>query len=49
MNPAWTLGSALGASRYTALWVYFLAPTAGVLLAAETYLRVGRNRKVHCA
>ncbi len=49
MNPARTLGSALGASRYTALWVYFLAPTAGMLLAAETYLRVGRNRKVHCA
>jgi aquaporin Z len=49
MNPARTLGSAYFASRYTALWVYFVAPLAGMLLAAETYVRTGRAREVHCA
>lgn len=49
MNPARTFGSAVGASRFTALWVYFVAPLAGMLLAAETYLRFGRARVVHCA
>lgn len=49
MNAARTLGSAVGAGRFTALWVYFLAPLAGMLLAAETYLRTGRARRVHCA
>jgi aquaporin Z len=49
MNPARTLGSAVWASRYTALWVYFVAPVAGMLLAAETYVRSGRSRVVHCA
>jgi aquaporin Z len=49
MNAARTLGSALGASRYTALWVYFLAPLLGMLLAAEVYLRAVGSRGVHCA
>jgi len=49
MNPARTLGSALPAMTYTALWVYFVAPLAGMLLAAETYLRTGRARVAHCA
>jgi hypothetical protein len=32
-----------------ALWVYFAAPLAGMLLAAEAYLRTGRARVAHCA
>jgi len=49
MNPARTFGSAVGAADYTALWVYFLAPVSGMLLAAEVYLRAGRERTAHCA
>jgi len=49
MNPARTLGSAVFASNYMALWVYFTAPLVGMLLAAETYVRAGRGRTAHCA
>ncbi|HEX4823896.1 MAG TPA: aquaporin [Candidatus Polarisedimenticolaceae bacterium] len=49
MNPARTLGSAVFASRYTALWIYFTAPLAGMLLAAEAYVRTGHARIAHCA
>jgi aquaporin Z len=49
MNPARTLGSASGAGVYQALWIYFLAPPLGMWLAAETYVRAGRARRVHCA
>lgn len=41
MNPARTFGSALSARVWTALWVYFAAPLAGMLLAAEVYARAG--------
>ncbi len=49
MNPARTLASALGASDFTALWLYFAAPTIGMLLAAELYLHTAGSRRVHCA
>lgn len=49
MNPARTLGSASGAGIYQSLWLYFLAPPLGMLLAAEAYSRAGRVRRVHCA
>jgi aquaporin Z len=49
MNPARTLGSALPAGIFTALWVYFSAPLLGMLLAAETYTRIGHHRPVYCA
>jgi len=32
MNPARTFGSALRGGYWLALWVYFLAPTVGMLL-----------------
>ncbi len=49
MNPARTVGSALYAHRWTALWLYFLAPPAGMLLAVEL-LRGGRAvREQMCA
>jgi aquaporin Z len=49
MNPARTLGSALPAHTWTALWIYFAAPPLGMLLAAQLYLwRKGAHR-VACA
>jgi aquaporin Z len=43
MNPARTLGSALAAAHWTAIWIYFTAPLLGMLLAAQAYLwRKGR-------
>ena len=41
MNPARTFGSAVSAQVWTALWVYFTAPLAGMLLAAEVFARTG--------
>jgi aquaporin Z len=49
LNPARTLGSALPAHHYPALWVYFTAPFLGMLLAAEVYGRTAGARAVHCA
>jgi aquaporin Z len=49
MNPARTAASALFAGRWTAAWIYFVAPTVGMLLAAEAHLRLGRRRAAHCA
>lgn len=49
MNPARTLGSAVGARVWTALWIYFTAPPLGMLLAAEIHQRVTRGRASACA
>lgn len=35
MNPARTMGSAVVAHEWTALWIYFTAPLLGMLAAAE--------------
>jgi aquaporin Z len=35
LNPARTLASAVWAREFTALWIYFVAPASGMLLAAE--------------
>lgn len=48
INPARTLGSAVSARLFTALWLYFLAPVLGMILAAEIYRRRGTAR-VLCA
>ena len=49
MNPARTLGSAIPADEWTAFWIYFLAPTAAMLLASAVYrFRRGAHR-VFCA
>jgi aquaporin Z len=42
MNPARSFGSAFQAIYWHALWIYFIAPTLGMLAAAEVFLR-GRN------
>jgi aquaporin Z len=49
MNPARTFGSALSAQVWTALWLYFLAPPLGMLLAAELYVRWHGAHRVLCA
>jgi aquaporin Z len=49
MNPARTLGSAVPAETWTALWIYFTAPPLGMLLAAEMYLARRGRRSVGCA
>ncbi len=49
LNPARTLGSAVAANYYPSLWLYFIAPTLGMLMAAQLFrLRQGRQR-VYCA
>lgn len=49
MNPARTLGSNLLASSTSTLWVYFTAPTLGMLLAGECYARWPGSATVRCA
>lgn len=49
MNPARSLGSALSAHVWKALWIYFTAPPLGMLLAAEVYVRLRGVRAVICA
>ncbi|HEX9602118.1 MAG TPA: aquaporin, partial [Myxococcales bacterium] len=46
MNPARSFASALVAGDWTALWIYFLAPPLGMLLAATVY---ARRRSRGCA
>ena len=49
MNPARTFGSALPAHEWAGLWIYFIAPPLGMLLAAETYVRLKGAAAVRCA
>jgi aquaporin Z len=49
MNPARTLGSALSAGDWTAIWIYFTGPPLGMLLAAEIYVRRQGAARVLCA
>lgn len=44
LNPARSFGSAVWASERPALWIYFVAPVAANLLAAELYRRLWPNR-----
>jgi aquaporin Z len=49
MNPARTFGSAFRGHYWQALWVYFLAPTLGMLLAAELFLWLRHGIGPYCA
>ena len=49
MNPARSLGSALFARHWGALWIYLTAPPAGMLAAAELYIRRPGRDAVFCA
>ena len=49
MNPARSFGSGAGAGAFPSLWVYFLAPPLGMLLAAEVFVRWRGLATVRCA
>jgi aquaporin Z len=49
MNPARTFSSAVGAHLWMSLWIYFVAPPIGMLLAAEVYRRLNASRTIACA
>jgi aquaporin Z len=49
MNPARTFGSAYGAGVWMSLWIYFVAPPIGMLLAAEVFKRGKGGRFAACA
>jgi aquaporin Z len=40
LNPARSVGSAVPAGHWEILWVYLVSPLAGMLLAAEAYVRI---------
>ena len=48
-NPARTFGSALHANYGHALWIYFMAPSMGMLAAGEVFLRVRKGAAPYCA
>jgi aquaporin Z len=47
MNPARSFGSAFLPQLWSSLWIYFVAPPLGMLLAAEAYTRL--KQRVACA
>lgn len=49
MNPARSLASAWPAQAWESLWIYFVAPPLGMLLAAEVYVRRRGLAAVFCA
>ena len=49
MNPARSFGPAVAAGTTGSLWIYFTAPPAGMLLAAELYVRRYGLAAVRCA
>jgi aquaporin Z len=49
MNPARTFGPAAYGGYWHTLWIYFIAPTLGMLAAAESLLRIRRGVAPYCA
>jgi aquaporin Z len=49
MNPARSLGPAVVSGNFRHLWIYFVAPPAGMLLAAEAFVRRRGLHRVLCA
>jgi len=48
-NPARTLGPAVHAGQWHALWIYFVAPSLGMLVAAELFLWARNGVEPYCA
>ena len=46
LNPARTLGPAIAAGNYADLWLYFVGPFAGAVLAALLYIGVFKDSDV---
>jgi aquaporin Z len=49
MNPARSLGPDVVGDTWRGLWIYFTAPPLGMLLAAETFVRLRGRLSVRCA
>jgi aquaporin Z len=49
MNPARTIGSALPAGVWSAIWVYFLAPVTAMFLAGQLYRHFRGAHRIFCA
>ena len=49
MNPARSFASDVVAMQWGGIWIYFVAPVAGMLTAAEVYVRTRGSRAVICA
>ena len=49
MNPARTFGPVAYGGYWHTLWIYFIAPSVGMLAAAETFLRIRRGGAPYCA
>ena len=49
MNPARTLASALPARVFSDLWVYFVGPPLGMLLAAQSFVGLRGTQAIACA
>jgi aquaporin Z len=49
MNPARSFGPALLAGDVETLWIYFIAPPLGMLIAAELFVRTMGLERVLCA
>jgi aquaporin Z len=48
-NPARSFGPAVHADNWHTLWIYLIAPSIGMLAAAETFLRIRRGVAPYCA
>ncbi len=49
MNPARTFGPAVYGGYWHTLWIYFMAPTVGMLAAAAVFLRARQGAPPYCA
>ncbi len=49
MNPARSFASAFPANRWTAFWLYVIAPSLGMFLAAKLYQSLFGRRAIKCA
>ena len=49
MNPARSFGPALHTSYWHGIWLYFVAPTLGMMVAAEVFLRGRGGFHPYCA
>jgi aquaporin Z len=49
MNPARTFGPAVYGGYWHTFWIYFIAPTVGMLVAATVYLRARHAAPPYCA
>lgn len=49
VNPARSFSSALFAHIWHGIWIYFIAPSLGMLVAAALYKRVAGSDRIYCA